>query len=35
MIGTDTGGDGDLELLGLLQTLCGEVARVKAGSHDQ
>jgi hypothetical protein len=32
VVRTDTGGDGDLEVLALLQALGGEVARVEAGS---
>ena len=31
MVGTNTGSDGDLEVLGLGETLCGEVTRVETG----
>jgi hypothetical protein len=30
MVGTDTGSDGELELLGLGKTLLGQVSRVEA-----
>lgn len=32
MVGADAGGDGNLELLGLCETLLGEVARVEAAA---
>jgi hypothetical protein len=31
VVGADTSGDGDLEVLGLGQTLSGQVTRVEAG----
>ena len=34
MVGSDTRCDGELELLGLCQTLCGEVAGVESARYN-